>query len=144
MITDTNNYYKCRNPLDRIFRFKCQQKLYHHHRQNLHGIHFLNIVNSSFIHKFGLNTTIRYHQGEICYFRVSLWDIFKIFHNWHIKHVVVWLFYYIKYLTFRSRENCLQQEIIFYLLFLTALEYPPIHKLKFIYLITGSLSPLYS
>lgn len=52
----------------------------------------------------------------------SFCDFFKILRNQQLKHVLVLIFYYISR---RSRENCLQKEINFYLLLLIAPEYPP-------------------
>jgi hypothetical protein len=44
----------------------------------------------------------------------------------------------------RSRENCLQKEITFYLLFLIVPECPSTRRIKFICLTTSPLSPFCS
>jgi hypothetical protein len=69
-------------------------------------------------------------SGRNLFLIVSFCDNFKIHNNRHLKHVCVWIFYYIKDLSFSSRENYLQKWINFYLLFLITSLCPPAYNIK--------------
>jgi len=87
MLTDTKNYYNCRNPLDRTYSFKCQQKMYHYHDRISWNLYFKSmLLLVLFINLVEYNNAVSSGRNLLLY--RSFCGIFKIPHNGHFSTFV--------------------------------------------------------